>query len=79
MSRLAPMTATTPCSRCGKRVPTAEAVAKRVTFTTIPKPIKVVRSRTLEWLCRPCAEGDPVWSMPPYSSPGDTGADQATT
>lgn len=71
MATVAPVQRMTRCSRCGTNVPTESAVAYRVTFTTVSKPAKTIRSRTLEWLCPDCLGRDEVWNLPPYSSPGD--------
>lgn len=62
----------TPCTRCGETVPTEQATAYRVVFTTIGKPVTTRRSRTVAWLCSVCLNEDEVWNTPPYTSPGES-------
>jgi hypothetical protein len=58
------------CTICKLQKPRSDLLARRVSFTTI-KPIRIVRSRTTDWVCSDCREKDPAWTSPKWeTSPG---------
>ena len=60
------------CSVCQQPKERDDLMAKRVTFSTI-KPVKMIRSRVVGWVCSTCRKADPVWNSPRYSAtPGVT-------
>lgn len=58
------------CTRCGAIVGRNELLAVKVSFVTLGSDGQTVRSRTPDWLCFPCLNGDDVWNLPEYDSPG---------
>ena len=59
------------CSRCGSRIDRALLIAKRVLFQKVGKHQKIMRSRTVGWLCPDCIKIDPDWNRKAYDdSPG---------
>lgn len=50
------------CDECGADVGRENIVSKRSLFITLVAPVKALRTRTVKWLCRPCAEKDPDWN-----------------
>jgi hypothetical protein len=57
------------CGWCGNEKPRDDLLRVIVGFQTI-KPVKLVRQRTLGWICGNCRENHPNWNVRPYSSPG---------
>lgn len=57
------------CGGCGTETEPAELTIKRAVFQNLTDK-KVVRSRTVEWLCGLCLGQDPNWNQPLYTSPG---------
>lgn len=51
------------CSDCKRTRERSDLLAKRVTFTTL-RPVKIIRSRTVGWVCSECREKDPAWTQP---------------
>lgn len=45
-----------------------DLTAKRITFSTVSNGQKLLRSRTIAWLCHECREADPDWNRPALSS-----------
>lgn len=60
------------CSVCGQIVGRSNLVVKRATFMEVGKGGRLIRTRTVAWLCRKqCLEADPDWTQPAYAgSPG---------
>lgn len=66
------------CDLCGKRWPRADrdmVAAKVAQFRDIGEGGKVIKSRTVGWLCKqPCMENDPQYQLPSMgASPGFRG------
>lgn len=59
-----------PCSSCGaENYPKDQMVAKRVAFTTLGAGYATLRQRTTEYLCPPCRDNDPIWTLPAHAGP----------
>lgn len=61
------------CTRCGNICSAELLTIKRASFSSRTTPNVVKRSRTTDWLCETCLEGDPEWNLPAYKgAPGMT-------
>lgn len=61
------------CSVCGNLTSPELLTVKRVNFSPRTKSNKVIRSRTMSWLCEGCLERDEDWSRPAFKgAPGMT-------
>lgn len=58
------------CTRCGGLRKRNELITKKVSFSTLGSEGKMIRSRTLDWLCFSCTKNDPEYNIPEYESPG---------
>jgi ribosomal protein L37AE/L43A len=56
------------CTKCNRETLKQLLMAVKVQFTGLGAGAKVVRSRTIAWLCDECLEEDAYWNMPAYSS-----------
>lgn len=62
------------CTECGRVRPRSDLLAKKVSFTTI-KPVRIVRSRVVGWVCSRCRDYDDAWNAKAYAdSPGNNQA-----
>lgn len=68
------------CSRCKKYVSRELVTVKTIQFTELPdrtagarrKAPKVLKQRTVDYLCEKCRDADPEWNIPAFSGPGHT-------
>lgn len=58
------------CTDCGKMTPRDKLLTKKVSFSTLGSDGKMIKSRTVGWLCFPCVKKDPTYNIPEYDSPG---------
>lgn len=59
------------CTYCHVDVGRDKLMAKRVQFLTMGKSARVLRSRTVAWVCNDCAKLDNDWTSEPWmDSPG---------
>lgn len=59
------------CTRCEQETLRELLTAQKVQFTPIGPGARVVRSRTVNWLCDECLQTDPYWNMPKFiGAPG---------
>jgi hypothetical protein len=67
------------CTCCGAEVGRENLTVKRAFFTTMGKPPTTIKSRTVAWLCQPCLDKDPDWTLDKFvASPGMRGTKIAT-
>ena len=55
------------CMTCEQERPRSDMLAVRISFSEI-KPVKIIKSRVVGWMCSDCRELDPYWNRPPYSA-----------
>lgn len=55
-----------PCSKCGNSFDRDELTVKRIAFYKFGKNGKMIKSRTVGWLCPGCLQSDGHWSAEPY-------------
>lgn len=59
------------CSVCGAVCDRADLACKRVNFQDLGAGSRVIRSRTVSWLCKDkCLELDPDYLRPAFDTPG---------
>lgn len=59
------------CTPCGRVTERELLYVKKVTFSEMGAGGKVVRSRTVDWICDECIEKDPEYNSEPYvNAPG---------
>lgn len=59
------------CTRCDRETLRDLLTAMKVQFTPLGPGAKVLRSRTVEWLCDECRDTDLYWTMPKFTgAPG---------
>ena len=56
------------CSSCKRITERTLLVAKKVIFSPLGPGAKVMRSRTVAWLCDECLPKDEVYASEPFSS-----------
>ena len=60
------------CTECAKQATRETLFSKRVSWATIGSNPKVVRVRTIAWVCKTCMEADPNYQREPHSqAPGN--------
>lgn len=52
------------CNVCGIVKPRTRLYVKKTIFTTFGSNPRVIRSRTISWLCGSCVKGDPDYNRP---------------
>lgn len=57
------------CTRCGKEHPRSDLVAKVASFRELGVGGRLVRSRTVAWLCENCMVYDPDYNMTRVNGP----------
>lgn len=68
-----PSYASEACTNCGQITSPELLTIKRVQFAARSQPAKIVKSRTVLWLCEKCLALDPEWNLPAYKgAPGMT-------
>lgn len=61
------------CTRCGKDCDRDKMMCQKVSFHEMGKGGRLIRTRTVAWLCPSCVSQDPVWNSEPWTSaPGAT-------
>jgi hypothetical protein len=61
------------CTRCGSICSPELLTIMRVSFSPRTKPSKIVKSRTVAWLCEDCLGNEPTANLPAYKgAPGMT-------
>lgn len=59
------------CTECNRETLRGLLTAVRVQFTPLGPGAKVLRSRTIAWLCDECRETNDYWNLPAWSgAPG---------
>lgn len=58
------------CTQCGKNCKRERLVVKRVQYTGMGKGARLLRSRTLAWLCPTCLRADPPYQQEAFETPG---------
>lgn len=58
------------CSACGASKDRDSLFVKRVYFATMGVKYKILKSRTVAWLCESCRDADPHWTQEFSQSPG---------
>lgn len=53
-----------PCTACQRRTPRDELTVKRVSFFKFGERGKLLRVRTVAWLCPDCKLSDVDWNRP---------------
>lgn len=57
------------CTNCGEIIPREQVTVVRVQFMPPGSGAKVIKSRTINWLCPPCRDADPVWNLASHDAP----------
>lgn len=61
------------CTACGNITSPELLTIVRVNFSPRKQPQKVIRSRSVAWLCEKCLDANEIWNSPAYKgSPGMT-------
>ena len=59
------------CSACQRETLRNLLIAVKVQFTPLGPGARVLRSRTISWLCNECIEENEYWNLPAFSgAPG---------
>lgn len=51
------------CDTCKRSTPRSKLAAKRVHYTTVSRPPRAIRSRTVAWLCESCMKEEPEFNV----------------
>lgn len=57
------------CSTCKKKLTRETCYAKKVSYTTMGMSAKILRMRTVGWLCIECIRGEPEYNLPHKARP----------
>jgi hypothetical protein len=58
------------CGKCHKPTERELLIVKRAVFVPIGRGAKIVKNRTIMWLCDDCLKLDPDWNRESHDAPG---------
>lgn len=57
------------CGKCESELTREECYAKKVSYTTMGMRARILRMRTVAWLCIHCLRKEPEYNMPHKARP----------